>query len=151
MTSFAEQFDRTLERLDHEIRSYPTDDALWKVAPGISNSGGTLALHLAGNLDHWIGACLGHNGYRRDRDEEFSARGLSRQDLIQRVTRTRATVDEVLGALDPDTLGAVFPDLPARYAGSTTAWFLSHLTIHLGYHLGQINYHRRLLAGESNA
>lgn len=146
LSELADQFDRHLQRLSVEVSSYPDDASLWVLRPGVLNSGGTLAAHIAGNLNHWVGANLGANGYVRDREAEFSIRGLTRDHLVQQITEVRRTVAETLRGMDAETLTDVFPGLPERYAGASTFWFLSHLSIHLGYHLGQVNYHRRLLA-----
>ncbi len=142
-------FDRHLSSLVHEIEAYPDDASLWLTAPGIINPGGTLALHLIGNLNHWIGANLGQTGYVRDRAAEFGVRDVSRSDLARDVEAVRAMVRQVFSKLSQDQLSEVFPKLPDRYAGASTHWFLTHLTIHLGYHLGQLNYHRRILADTS--
>lgn len=135
---------RDLEGLQRQVSLYPDDESLWKVAPGIANSAGTLVLHLAGNLRHFCGAVLGGTGYERNRDAEFSTRGLSRAELE---SEARATIDDVEAALNTitaDQLEAVYP-VPLREMRVRTADFLVHLAVHLGYHLGQIDYHRRLL------
>lgn len=147
VASLAEQFDRHLELLASEVQAYEESASMWRSLPGTPNSGGTLALHLVGNLQHWIGACLGDSGYVRDRAAEFGDRGVSQHEMLMRVARTRETVARVLGGLDPATLGTTFPSLPDHYAGRSVAWFLGHLLGHLGYHLGQLNYHRRIVAG----
>jgi hypothetical protein len=144
LPDLAHHFDRHLVRLADEIQAYPDEPSLWRLAPGILNSGGTLTLHIVGNLNHWIGANLGKNGYVRDREAEFADRDVPRSELLRRIEDTRRVVEAVLSAVPEEALGSLFPDLPDRYAGSTTSWFLGHLTIHLGYHLGQVNYHRRL-------
>ncbi len=137
---------RDLKAVDAEIAAYPDDASLWLVAPGISNSGGVLALHLAGNLRHFVGAVLGKTGYVRNRDAEFGARNVPRQQIGADLA---ATIDEVMGTLDNlnDTdLGADYPILigSEKLRVRTSDW-LVHLAAHLGYHLGQIDYHRRLL------
>lgn len=140
---------RDLGTLADEVEAYSDDEALWTVAPGTKNSGGVLANHLTGNLLHYVGAQLGDTGYVRDRRGEFGARDLPRDQLLARIERTRAVVDEVLGSLTEADLEAPFPDPPSRMAGIRTGDFLLHLVSHLGYHLGQVNYHRRILeAGE---
>lgn len=148
IAGLAAQFDRYLARLADEVQAYPDSASLWRTLPGISNSGGTLALHLAGNLQHWIGACLGGNGYVRDRSAEFGERGTPRHEILVRIERARETTVSVLSELDARALGVTFPDLPDHYAGQSTAWFLGHLLAHLGYHLGQLNYHRRVVTGD---
>ncbi len=135
---------RDLGSLDAEIAAYPDDDSLWKVAPGISNSTGNLSLHLAGNLRHFIGSVLGETGYIRDRVAEFESKGLTRDQLRLEVQLAIQDVDRSLGAMRPDQLAEPFP-LPIMDRRVRTADFLMHLAAHLTYHLGQIDYHRRLL------
>jgi hypothetical protein len=125
-----------------QIELYPDDALVWEAVPGLSNPGGTLALHLAGNLQHFVGTVLGRTGYVRDRDAEFSRRGLPRRDLVQELERARLAVASTLGSLDPARLGEPYP---AEVAGVRleTGLFLVHLAAHLAYHLGQLDYHRR--------
>lgn len=140
---------RDIDRVAAEVRSYPDDGSLWLMDGVIPNSGGTLALHLAGNLQHFVGAVLGGSGYRRDREREFAARDLSRAQLLEEVAAARSAVDEALGAMSEADLQAEWSGGGPLPAGSTNALMLLHLSGHLSYHLGQLNYHRRLLAGRS--
>lgn len=136
-------FDRDLLKLEEEISLYPTEESVWRVSENIKNSGGNLCLHLCGNLQHYIGAILGNTDYQRNRDLEFSAKGISRKIVIEEVSKTRAVVKTVLTNIDAITLESVYPVEVFAYS-MTTTYFLIHLAAHLGYHLGQVNYHRRL-------
>jgi len=135
---------RELKALDREIAAYPDDESVWRTPPGISNSTGTLALHMAGNLRHFIGAVIGKTGYVRNRDAEFSTRGLSRNELLSVVTDAIGDVERGLDALPDLWMNEVYP-LPIQERRVRTAQFLVHLSVHLGYHLGQVDYHRRLV------
>ncbi len=137
---------RDLDRLADEVAAYPDDESLWTMAGAIPNSGGTLALHLAGNLQHFIGALLGATGYVRKRDVEFSARGLTRAQLLAEVTAAREAVAATLGRLGDEALARPWTGPGPLGDGATTGAMLIHLSGHLMYHIGQINYHRRLLA-----
>lgn len=138
---------RDLDTLGREIELYPTDEAVWTDVKGLPNSGGTLVLHLVGNLRHFIGAALGETGYLRDREAEFSTRGISRDELAGLVATAREDVVRVVGGLSPDVLSTTFPvQLGGRAFG--TRIFLLHLATHLSYHLGQIDYHRRVVSGD---
>lgn len=139
---------RDLRALAREVDAYPDDEALWRTAPGITNSAGTLALHLAGNLEHFIGAVLGGTGYARDRDAEFATRGLTRAELRGRIEATAKSVDATLAQFAPDQWEAEYP-VPVGGRKLGTADFLVHLATHLAYHLGQIDYHRRMLVPEA--
>jgi hypothetical protein len=137
-------FARDLNKLKQEIEAYQTEEALWRIAPGISNPAGNLCLHLVGNLNTYIGAELGHSGYVRHRDLEFSLRAIPRAELLQKIADTLVVVDSALAPLSDAQLDAEYPMLVLE-AKTSTGYFLVHLATHLAYHLGQINYHRRLL------
>lgn len=135
---------RDLRAVAREIDAYPDDETLWRTAPGVPNSAGTLALHLAGNLEHFIGAVLGGTGYVRDREAEFAARDLTRALLRRRIDAAADAVDATLAQLAPAQWEAEYP-IPIGGRKLGTATFLFHLATHLAYHLGQIDYHRRML------
>lgn len=137
-------FRRDLDKLKTEIAAYNTESNIWIVADGIANSAGNLCLHLVGNLNHFIGTVLGNTDYIRQRDLEFSLKDIPRTVLIQKIEDTIAMIDQVMDKVTDDQLIAEYP-ITVFAKGDTTAYFLSHLATHLSYHLGQVNYHRRLL------
>ncbi len=145
LTELLRLFGRDIRKVIEEINAYPNQDSLWKEASGISNPGGNLALHLAGNLQHFIGATLGNTGYIRHREAEFSTRGLEREKVIRQLEAALTAVEQTLPRLTEADLNREFPFELAGQKHSTS-WFLMHLLTHLNYHLGQINYHRRLVA-----
>lgn len=135
---------RELLKLKIEIESYKDESALWRIEKNIANSGGNLCLHLIGNLNTYIGAILGQSGYVRDRDAEFSLKNISRKELIQKIEDTIRVIDQVLPQLTAAQLEQEYPIIVLKEPTSTE-FFLVHLASHLTYHLGQINYHRRLI------
>ena len=137
--------ERDLNKLEVEINLYKTEEAIWVTDKEIKNSAGNLCLHLCGNLQHFIGAILGKTGYVRNREYEFAAKGVSRAELINQIHQTKAAVKSTLQVLDPAILNKEYEIQVLGYP-MTTMYFLIHLTAHLEYHLGQINYHRRLLS-----
>ncbi len=139
---------RDLAGLERELELYPDDASVWREVPGQPNVAGTLTLHLAGNLQHYLGAVLGHTGYLRDREAEFSRRDVPRQQLCQEIAATRQAVQVGLEQVTEARLEDVFPE---KIAGSqlTVQLTLLHLTTHLAYHLGQVDYHRRAVTGNS--
>ena len=141
-------FARDLASVKAEILAYPDDATPWAMPAGAPNCGGTLVLHIAGNLRHFIGAGLGHTGYVRNRDAEFSTRGVTRTDLAALIDITAADVAIGMRAATDEALAApitvVTFTLPVGRA-------LLHLAIHLGYHLGQLDYHRRLVTGDKSS
>ena len=137
-------YTRDLNKLRTEILSYNNEKIIWSVDKNMSNSAGNLCLHLAGNLNHFIGAVLGNSGYVRNRDLEFSLKNIPRPELIEKIDRTLDIVTKTLDKLDEDELKKEYP-LVVFESKMSTEYFLIHLLSHLDYHLGQINYHRRLL------
>lgn len=135
---------RDLVSLRKEIEAYPDDQDLWRGAEGITNSGGTLALHLAGNLQHFIGAVLGNTGYVRNRDAEFAERDVPRADVLHRIDAAAVAVRDTLSRLTDADLAREYP-LPIGKVRVDTGDFLIHLATHLAYHLGQVDYHRRMV------
>ena len=145
--SLIEIFDRDLQLLEREIAAYDRETDLWRRADGISNSAGNLCLHLCGNLQHFIGAALGNTGYVRQRDLEFSTQNTPRTELLAHLQDTRNTVRQTLTAMLPADFDKTYPlPFPKPTETVNTTFMLLHLLAHLSYHLGQINYHRRLLA-----
>lgn len=138
---------RDLASLRQELEAYPDESQLWATPAGISNSAGTLALHCAGNLQHFIGTCLGGTGYLRDREGEFGRREAPRTELVADLEAAAQVVERVLSGLDPSRLDG---DFPVDFKGRTipTGRFLLHLATHLAYHLGQVDYHRRVVTGQ---
>ncbi|GIQ58018.1 hypothetical protein Flavo103_11540 [Flavobacterium collinsii] len=137
-------FNRDLNKLKIEIESYQNENQIWAIAPGISNSAGNLCLHLIGNLNTYIGAELGKTGYVRDRPLEFSLKDIPQSELIRKIEDTILVVNNALDRLIEAALEQTYPQIVFEKQ-MTTGFFLVHLSTHLAYHLGQINYHRRLV------
>lgn len=137
-------FNRDLQRLITEIEQYKTEADIWKVDGQITNSAGNLCLHLVGNLNTYIGREIGKTGYLRNRELEFSLKDVPRKELIQMVENTIEIINETLDNFNEDLLETEYPILVFDQKTSTE-YLLVHLATHLTYHLGQINYHRRLI------
>jgi uncharacterized damage-inducible protein DinB len=140
-------FNRDLIRLKEEVIAYRNEKNIWRTEKEIANSAGNLCLHLMGNLQHFIGATLGNTGYVRNREQEFSLKDISRDILLQQIDDTAGVITAVLQTLPQAELDKEYPLVIADNK-VPTLFFLLHLTTHLSYHLGQINYHRRLLDSE---
>lgn len=139
-----EIYDRDLLKLKEEINLYKDEANLWVVKNGISNSAGNLCLHLIGNLSHFIGATLGNTGYIRTREVEFSSKNIPREKLNAELDKVTEVVKVTLGKLSSADYKKDFP-LQVQNKVVSTEYMLLHLLTHLSYHLGQINYHRRLM------
>lgn len=141
----AQFFERDLNKLKDELGQYSDEADIWRTEAAITNSAGNLTLHLIGNLNHFLGATLGNSGYIRNRDLEFSDKGISRAELVAKIDPTIEIVNKTLASLRDEDLAKTFP-LEIFGKPDTTEFVLTHLSTHLSYHLGQINYHRRLLS-----
>lgn len=141
---------RELSAFSRELELFQDEALIWATAPGISNSAGTLTLHVCGNLQHYVGAVLGNTGYVRDRDLEFSARDIPRPLLQANLGRTAEVVRTVLTDLPGQKLRAEYPDILGG-PRLPTGLFLLHLTTHLAFHLGQAGYLRRILTGANES
>lgn len=138
---------RELKALRREVESYPSDAKLWESAEGITNAGGNLVLHLAGNIQYYVGAVLGGTGYKRYRDAEFGSRDLPKAELLREIDGALAAVQTGMSKVSDADLKKPFPEAVGGVTPTTGA-FLAHLAVHLGYHLGQVDYHRRIISRE---
>ncbi len=141
--SIVQVFEKDLIRLKLEIEAFEEEENLWLKSDGINNSAGNLCLHIIGNLNNYIGAILGNTGYIRNRPLEFTEK-VTKNNLLEKIENTQLVVFKTLESLNPDHLEKIYPEDVLGYR-MTTEYFLIHLLGHLNYHLGQINYHRRIL------
>lgn len=142
----ARLFARDLTRLIQELQAFPDGEILWRRTEGVKNSAGNLALHLEGNLREYVGRQLGHVPYTRARDKEFTLTGFSRDELIGRMEQVKELVTTVVSGLSEHELAAAHPDVVLEIPMSSHD-LLVHLHGHLNFHLGQIDYLRRILTG----
>ena len=143
-TVLIDLYEKELDKLAEDISAYETEEQLWKISGDILNSGGNLCLHLTGSLQHFIGATLGDSGYIRNRDAEFKLKNIPRQKLLEEISNSKRIVTDTLEQISKKELDSNFPitvlDEPA-----TTEYMLVFFLKHLTYHIGQVNYHRRLV------
>lgn len=140
--------ERDLETLAREVKAYPDEASLWQLPEGVTNSAGTLVLHLTGNIQHFLGARLADTGYVRDRAVEFSARGVPRSTLLRQIESAIAAVRAAAGKVSAESLERDFPEVVGGVRVATGE-YLVHLVDHFGYHLGQLDYHRRLVTRDA--
>lgn len=136
-------FERDLLRLCDELKNFKDEKNIWRKADGITNSAGTLALHLAGSMNYTIGTVLGNTGYVRNREEEFSATDIPRETLINNIEALVDVIKNTFAQMNAEKMSAIYP--MEKYGRESTTFYLLHFYSHLNYHLGQINYLRRIL------
>ena len=139
---------RELKTLERELNAYPTEAQIWEVPAALPNSAGTLVLHLAGNLLHFVGAVLGGSSFVRDRDAEFSRRNVPRADLIADLQSADRAVRDTHPSMEAGRFAETYP-VPVANRRVNTGEFMMHLVAHLAYHAGQLNYHRRIVTGDA--
>ncbi|MEZ4928182.1 MAG: DUF1572 family protein [Saprospiraceae bacterium] len=144
LKTLIEFFERDLLKVKEELGMYKQESDIWLIPTGINNSGGNLVLHLVGNLKHFIGATLGSSGYERQRDLEFSSKDVPRQQMLEMLDETISVVKTSLERLSNTDMEKNFP-LEKHGSTVSNTHMLLHLLTHLNYHLGQLNYHRRLV------
>ena len=137
---------REVATFRREVELFPDDESLWKTVPGVTNSAGNLALHIAGNLRHFVGAVLGKTGYVRDREAEFATRTGTREMVVKALDAALADVDTTLASLDDAAMAAPYTSGPKGVEVTTQRW-LMHLASHAAFHLGQAGYLRRIVTG----
>ena len=139
---------RELAGVRRSVEAYPDEESLWVHPKGLPNTGGNLALHIAGNLQHFFGARLGSTGYVRDRESEFTRRDVPKKELLAGLDAASKAIDAGLGSISPDAWLKTYPE---QVGGRTmsTELFAIHLLSHLAYHMGQLDYHRRVVTGDS--
>lgn len=143
--TLSEVYLRGIEQLKAELSLYKNEADLWLVKGDVKNSTGTLTLHLCGNLKHFIGAVLGKSGFIRERDKEFSDRNISREKLLAELNSVSEMLSKTLPTLSDEAVLKVYPADFSPGKTVTTLYVLARLISHFDYHLGQINYHRRLI------
>lgn len=138
------QYQNYFNNLKNEISQYKNESDIWLLKGEIKNSPGTLTLHLCGNLNHNFGAVLGKNGYVRNRDKEFTDRNINKAELLKLINETEKTVIPVIESLTPEEMSEQFPE-KFKDEEQTVYDAVIRLSFHFAYHVGQINYHSRLL------
>lgn len=137
-------YERDLRKVIDEVNAFKNEEDLWKTAGSAKNSCGNLVSHLIGGMNHHIGATLGHTGYVRNRDLEFSVKGTPRKELVAQLEALILVIRKTLEPLTPEKMEAEFP-FPFGGTNKSNGYVLMELLCHLNYHLGQINYLRRIL------
>jgi hypothetical protein len=143
-------YEQGLTKLRTEIEGYSNEGDLWKSGGEIPNSAGNLALHLIGNLNHFFGATISKSGYVRDREAEFSSGGVSKAEMISQIDKAVVVINEAFAKLTAEDLATRYP-IEFQNEAVSTEYVLTYLLGHFNYHLGQIDYHRRLIGAKAGS
>jgi len=137
-------YERDISKLIEEVSLFKNEEDLWRIQGSVKNPAGNLALHIIGGLNHLIGATLARTGYVRNRDQEFTRKGVERKVLVAQLEELIPMINKTINALTPEQMEAEYPiffDKPK----TSVSYVLVQLFAHLNYHLGQVNYLRRML------
>jgi len=140
----AEFYERDILKLKEEVDLFRNEENLWKTSGSVKNSSGNIVLHIIGGLNYLIGATLGQTEYIRNRDQEFIRKDVPRAELLSGLDELVPMVREILGKLTAQQMEDDFPIFFDR-PKTSTSYVLVQLALHLNYHLGQVNYLRRIL------
>lgn len=134
-------YERDIRKLIEEINLFKNEKDLWKTEGSVKNSAGNLALHIIGGSNHLIGATLAKTGYQRNREQEFTRKNVERKMLVAQLEELIPVIKKTLSSLDMEAeYPIMFDDMR-----TSNSYVLVQLLLHLNYHLGQVNYLRRVL------
>jgi hypothetical protein len=134
-------YERDIRKLIEEVNLFKDEANLWRTTGSVKNSCGNLVLHVVGGTNYLVGTIIVNTGYVRNRDEEFIKKGIARSELIARLEQLIPMINHALGAVDMDAEYPLIFDDDKR----SNSYLLVQLLAHLNYHLGQVNYLRRIL------
>lgn len=137
-------YERDIRKLIEEVNLFKNEEDLWRTHGSVKNSSGNLVLHIIGGLNYLIGATLAQTGYVRNRDQEFTRKGVERKELVAQLEQLIPMINKTVNTLTREQMEAEYPiffDKPK----TSTSYVLVQLLVHLNYHLGQVNYFRRIL------
>ena len=137
-------YERDIRRLIEEINLFNDEGNLWKTEGTIKNSSGNLVLHIVGGTNYLIGTMLAKTGYIRNRDQEFIIKDVPRNELVAQLEELMLMINKTLSTFDDERMEAEYP-IMFDDMKVPNSYVLIRLAIHLNYHLGQVNYLRRVL------
>lgn len=143
-TILANFYERDLRKLIAELNLFKNEEDLWRTQGSVKNSSGNLALHIIGGLNYLVGAMLAQTGYVRDRDQEFARKGVARAELVAGLEALIPMIKNTLNNFTQENMDAEYP-IPFDNMKTSNSYVLVALLAHINYHLGQVNYLRRIL------
>jgi len=137
-------YERDIRKLIEEVNLFSNEDNLWRTHGSVKNTSGNLVLHIMGGLNYLIGTQLAQTGYVRNRDQEFTSKGVKKEYLIAGLEELIPMINKTLNAFTQEDMEAEYP-LIFDDMKVSNSYVLLQLLLHLNYHLGQVNYLRRTL------
>jgi uncharacterized damage-inducible protein DinB len=139
LTSVLSERYRTNALRIHELAAPLTNEQFWQKPFPYGNSFGHLVLHLAGNLNYYIGAQIAQTGYVRDRPREFNdPNPPSKEEALKRFDDALAMVRKTIQAQSAE-------DWSRAYSGAGTNAsnrldMVMQCAAHMQHHIGQMIY-----------
>ena len=138
-TGFAARYEELGAKVQ-ELAEPLSDAQFWKKPFAFGNSFGHLVLHLAGNLNYYIGAGIAATGYVRDRVREFSETARpSKHEVMKRFAEAVAMVARTARAQSEADWARKYIAVREEDAENRFNIFLRCAT-HLHLHVGQMIY-----------
>jgi len=137
-------YERDIRKLIEEVNLFSNEDNLWRTHGSVKNTSGNLVLHIIGGLNYLVGTQLAQTGYVRNRDQEFTSKGVKKEYLIAGLEELIPMINKTLNAFTQEDMEAEYP-LIFDDMKVSNSYVLLQLLLHLNYHLGQVNYLRRTL------
>jgi len=137
-------YERDIRKLIEEVNLFGNEDNLWRTYGSVKNTSGNLVLHIIGGLNYLVGTQLAQTGYVRNREQEFTSKGVKRENLVGGLEELIPMINKTLNAFTQEDMEAEYP-LIFDDMKVSNSYVLLQLLLHLNYHLGQVNYLRRML------
>lgn len=137
--------DAPMDKIRHCLDQLDDEQVWWRPKPSM-NSVGNLLLHVSGNLRQWGIVGVKNLTDTRDREWEFTAAdGLSRQELLEKLTETVTEAQQVFSELSPTDLMAA-----RRIQGFdlTVLQAIGHTVTHFTGHTHQVIMLTRMMLGD---
>jgi hypothetical protein len=135
--ALVERFHDLHGEMKRDLEALPPAALDWKPGPEM-NSVSVIIVHLTGAERFLVGDVVMQESSNRNRDLEFQAQGMSKEDLIHRLDDTEAYLSNALGQLSLSDLETTRIH-PRHGDRVSVAWALLHSLDHAATHLGHIN------------
>jgi uncharacterized damage-inducible protein DinB len=136
-TALSDRFHELHGDIARELESLPDEAIDWK--PGSEmNSVAVILVHLTGAERFLIGDVVMGDSSNRNREAEFKVEGMTRQELLNRLSETEAYMNNAFETLSLADLQT--ERIHPRHGNQVlVAWTVLHALEHTATHVGHIN------------
>ncbi len=134
--SLADRFHDLHAQIQNDLNSLPDEALDW--SPGHEmNSVSVIITHLTGAERFLVGDIIMGDPSNRNRDAEFTVKGVSKADLVRRLNESEAYITNAFEKLTMASLDQ--ERLHPRHGNQVkVAWALLHCLDHVALHLGHL-------------